>query len=71
VGTECVVGEGTSIGAKCSIKKSIIGRRCNIGNNVKIVNSVIMDFVTIKEGYNIQFSQKQPKALPRDFFRSF
>jgi translation initiation factor eIF-2B subunit gamma len=56
VGTECVVGEGTSIGAKCSIKKSIIGRHCNIGNNVKIINSVIMDYVTIKDGAKVQAS---------------
>lgn len=46
-----MVGDGTSIGARCSIKKSIIGRHCNIGNNVKIINSVIMDYVTIKDGY--------------------
>jgi NDP-sugar pyrophosphorylase family protein len=45
------VGDNTLIGAKAGIKKSVIGKNCNIAANVKIINCVIMDNVTIKEGY--------------------
>jgi len=47
VGAECVVGEGTTIGSSCSIKKSIIGKHCKIDERVKLINSVVMNHVTI------------------------
>jgi translation initiation factor eIF-2B subunit gamma len=51
VGTECVVSDSTTIGDRCGIKKSVIGKHCVIGNNVKIANSVLLDHVTVKDGY--------------------
>lgn len=31
-----MVGEGSEMGDKCSVKKSVIGRHCRIGSNVKV-----------------------------------
>lgn len=45
------MGDNTLIGAKAGIKKSVIGKNCNIAANVKIINCVLMDNVIIKEGY--------------------
>jgi len=56
VGPDCVVGFGSSIGEKCSIKKSVIGNHCKIGSQCKIVNSVVMDHVTIEDGAIIHSS---------------
>lgn len=50
IGPECVVGQGTHVGEKCSVKKSIIGKHCKVDARVKIINSVIMDHVTIEPG---------------------
>lgn len=56
VGPQCMLGEGSQMGDKCSVKKSVIGRHCRIGSNVKIVNSVVMNHVTIGDGCSIQGS---------------
>ncbi|KAL3354859.1 hypothetical protein AABB24_019113 [Solanum stoloniferum] len=72
VGPHCMLGEGSQMGDKCSVKKSVIGRHCRIGSNVKIVNSVIMDHVTIGDGCSIQGSvvcsnvQLQERVVLRD-----
>ena len=50
VGTDTIVGTGTKIGEKTSVKRSVVGDHCNIGKNVKISNCVIMDYVTIEDG---------------------
>lgn len=49
-----IVGYGTQIGEKTSVKKSIVGEHCVIGKNVKITNSVIMDHVTIEDGSKLE-----------------
>ncbi|KAF2291805.1 hypothetical protein GH714_035680 [Hevea brasiliensis] len=51
-----MLGEGSQMGDKCSVKRSVIGRHCRIGSNVKVVNSVIMNHVTIGDGCSIQGS---------------
>ncbi|KAF6149391.1 hypothetical protein GIB67_016929 [Kingdonia uniflora] len=56
VGPQCMLGEGSQLGDKCSVKRSVIGRHCRIGSNVKVVNSVVMDHVTIGDGCSIQGS---------------
>ncbi|KAJ0714303.1 putative nucleotidyl transferase domain, nucleotide-diphospho-sugar transferase [Helianthus annuus] len=72
VGPQCMLGEGSQMGDKCSVKRSVIGRHCRIGSNVKIVNSVIMNHVTIGDGCSIQGTiissnvQLQERALLRD-----
>ncbi|KAJ7540169.1 hypothetical protein O6H91_10G003800 [Diphasiastrum complanatum] len=56
VGPQCMVGDGSKLGDKCSVKKSIVGRHCRIGSNVKIINSVVMNHVTVEDGCLIQGS---------------
>lgn len=56
VGPHCMLGEGSTLGEKCSIKKSVVGRHCRIGSNVKIINSVVMNYVTVEDGCTIQNS---------------
>lgn len=53
VSAECLVSEGTSVGNKSKVKRSVIGKCCKIGNNVSISNSVLMDDVTIDDGCQI------------------
>jgi translation initiation factor eIF-2B subunit gamma len=31
-----MLGEGSQMGDKCSVKRSVIGRHCRIGANVKV-----------------------------------
>ncbi|KAL3850211.1 hypothetical protein ACJIZ3_012093 [Penstemon smallii] len=72
VGPQCMVGEGSQMGDKCSVKKSVIGSHCRIGSNVKIVNSVVFNHVTIGDGCSIQGSivcsnvQLQERATLKD-----
>ncbi|KAK5579762.1 hypothetical protein RB653_009448 [Dictyostelium firmibasis] len=49
VGPQCVIGTSTTLGAKCSVKVSIIGKHCKIGDGVRIENSIIMDHVIIED----------------------
>jgi translation initiation factor eIF-2B subunit gamma len=56
VGPQCMLGEGSTLEEKCSVKKSVVGRHCRIGSNVKIINSVVMDYVTVEDGCTIQNS---------------
>lgn len=72
VGSHCMLGEGSQMGDKCSVKRSVIGRHCRIGSNVKIANSVVMNHVTIGDGCSIQGSvicsnvQLQERAVLRN-----
>ncbi|XP_024398106.1 uncharacterized protein [Physcomitrium patens] len=56
VGPQCMLGEGSTLGERCSVKRSVVGRHCRIGSNVKIMNSVVMDYVTVEDGCTIQNS---------------
>lgn len=56
IGPHCMLGEGSQLGDKCSVKRSVVGRHCRIGSNVKIVNSVVLNHVTIDDGCLIQGS---------------
>ncbi|CAM8881412.1 unnamed protein product [Rhodiola kirilowii] len=72
VGPHCMLGEGSQLGDKCSVKRSVIGRHCRIGSNVKIVNSVVMNHASIADGCSIQGSvicsnaQIQERATLKD-----
>ncbi|XP_027346273.1 translation initiation factor eIF-2B subunit gamma isoform X1 [Abrus precatorius] len=72
VGPHCMLGEGSQMGDKCSVKRSVIGRHCRIGANVKVVNSVVMNHVTIGDCCSIQGSvicsnvQLQERAVLKD-----
>ena len=39
---------------KCSIKRSVLGAMCKLGNNVKIINSVLMGSVVVHDGCHLQ-----------------
>ena len=54
VGNDSLVGKGSRIDDKCSVKKSVIGNHCVVGRNVKITNSVIMDYVIIEDYAKIE-----------------
>ena len=40
VGAGCIIGPGTSIGDKGSVKRSVVGADCKIGSNAKVGHSV-------------------------------
>jgi len=44
---DSLIGDGTKLGAKAVVKRSVIGKNCQIGDHVKIENSVILDGVVI------------------------
>ncbi|KAK9768677.1 Translation initiation factor eIF-2B subunit gamma [Basidiobolus ranarum] len=53
IGADSIVGEGSRMGEKCSVKKSIIGAHCIIGKNVKISNTILMDYVQVEDGVKL------------------
>ncbi|KAJ1978853.1 Translation initiation factor eIF-2B subunit gamma [Dimargaris cristalligena] len=50
IGADSMVGNLTKVDERTSVKKSVIGAHCVIGKNVKIVNSVLMDYITVEDG---------------------
>lgn len=44
---DCVVGESSTFGEKCTLKRGSIGSNCKIGDKVKLFDCVIMDNVEI------------------------
>jgi translation initiation factor eIF-2B subunit gamma len=51
-----MVGSESTLGDKCSVKRSVIGRGCSLGSGVKIINSVLMDGVQVGDNCHIQNS---------------
>jgi len=51
VSTDSIVGFSTKVGERTNVKKSVVGRHCVIGRNVRINGCVIMDFVVVGDGY--------------------
>ena len=49
ISPDSLLGEGTRVGDRASIKKCIVGRHCNIGRGAKITGCVLWDFVTVEE----------------------
>ena len=37
----CVVGRGSVLGQKCSVKRTVIGAGCQVGNNVKVRRRIV------------------------------
>ena len=54
VGPACIVGDNSSLGDKCSVKRCVIGSNCRLGANVKVINCVVMDGVTVGDGCHLQ-----------------
>ena len=49
ISPDTLIGEGSRVGDRASIKKCIVGRHCVIGRGAKITGSVLWDFVVIEE----------------------
>lgn len=49
---DVVVGENSEIGEQTYVTQSVIGKRCKIGNNVRISNAYIWDDVIIEVKQN-------------------
>lgn len=49
VGSDSTISDGTTIGDKVIVKRSVIGKNCVIGDKVKVINSIILDNVTITD----------------------
>jgi NDP-sugar pyrophosphorylase family protein len=56
VAAGCMVGRGTTMGDKCSIKRSVLGPSCKLGSGVKIINCVLMDGVVVEDHCHLQNS---------------
>ncbi|CAA6662015.1 unnamed protein product [Spirodela intermedia] len=56
IGQNCMIAEGSQLGDKCNVKRSVVGRHCRIGSNVKILNSVVMNHASIEDGCTVQGS---------------
>jgi translation initiation factor eIF-2B subunit gamma len=62
VTNNCCIGNGTKIGAKATIESSVIGKHCQIGDNVKLVGCVLMDHVIVESGSQLSNSVVCPSA---------
>ena len=51
---QSLVLKGSSLGAKVTMKSSIVGSSCNLGSKCRLNNVVIMDDVTIGENCSLQ-----------------
>lgn len=51
-----MVGKGSVLGDRCSIKRSVVGEGCMVGPGSKIINSVIQKGVFLGDGCHIQNS---------------
>lgn len=51
VGVDSLIGSDTQVGEKSSIKHSVIGSSCVIRDRVTITNCLLMNTVTVEEGY--------------------
>jgi len=47
---DSLIGEGSTFGEKTTVKKSVLGTRCEVGDAVKIASCVIMNDVKIGDG---------------------
>lgn len=54
VKSRCVIGEETSVGENSIVGDSVLGRRCQIGNDVVIESSYIWDDVVVGDGSSIR-----------------
>lgn len=56
VGAGCMVGADSTLGDRCSVKRSVVGRGCSLGANVKVINSVLQDGVKVADNCHVQNS---------------
>lgn len=51
---DCIVGAGTRIDERATVKHSLLGRNCMIGKNVRIMRSIVMDGVHIGDNAKLE-----------------
>lgn len=51
VGADSLIGPDTHVGEKSSIKRSVIGSSCVIRDRATVANCLLMNSVTVEEGY--------------------
>lgn len=66
VGNDSLFGEGSRLGERSSIKKSVVGNYCCIGNTVKVVNCIVMDGTVIEDGCKLEGCIIGPNAVIRE-----
>lgn len=66
VGNDSLFGESSRLGERSSIKKSVVGANCCIGNNVKLVNCIVMDGAVVEDGCKLDGCIIGPKAILRE-----
>ncbi|KAK4689820.1 translation initiation factor eIF-2B subunit gamma, partial [Tremellales sp. Uapishka_1] len=54
ISPDSLIGEGTRVGERASIKKSVIGRHCVIGKGAKITGCVLWDFASVEENARVE-----------------
>ena len=54
IGPQCIVGAQSTLGDKCSVKKSVVGAGCKLGNGVKITSSLLFDACVVEDGSSLQ-----------------
>ena len=50
IGGDSLVGSSVQVAEKASIKRSTVGHHCTIGDKTRVINSILMDYVTLGEG---------------------
>lgn len=51
---DCILGAGTRIDERATIKQSILGRNCTIGKNARIMRSILMDGVVVGDNAKLE-----------------
>jgi translation initiation factor eIF-2B subunit epsilon len=54
IGRRTILGQGTSVGDKTTIVKSVLGRNCKIGKNAILENTYIWDGAVVGDGTEIR-----------------
>lgn len=65
VGADAMVGQGTTLGEKTNVKRTVIGSNCVIGKRVKLTGSIILDNAVIEDDLQLENSIIGQNAIIR------
>lgn len=54
VGIDSLIGEGTQLGEKTNVKRSVVGSNCIIGKRVKLTGTLVLNNVTIEDDAQLE-----------------
>ena len=54
VDASSLVGAGSTVGERCSIKRTVVGASCRVGDRVRLTNCILQEGVTVEEGAVLQ-----------------